>query len=279
MVVLSALMFAASSASMKIVSETSEVSGRTVAFARFLLGFVLVGAYVWARRVPLRAHAPVFVVLRAVFNACAVVLVFTALEYTTVTNTNMLNMLYPVFIIAFAPFINRERTPLVVLVYLLTAMAGTVLVLGSSGGGFGFAGVNVGDLLALASALVAAFAIMALREARKTDSVTVVLFTMSATGVVATGLIMIPGFVMPSGTSAWATAGAAAFSLAGQLFLTIGFKYVSAAGGAVLSASRIIFAAVIGAVVFDDPVTAGTVAGGVLILLSLSGVARARLHA
>ncbi len=276
MITLSALMFAAGSASMKIVSDTSAVSGRTVAFARFLLGLILVGAYMWARRVPLKPKAPVFVVSRAVFNSIAVVLVFTSLQFTTVTNTNMLNMLYPVFVFAASPFFNHERSPLIVLLYLFTATAGTILVIGSSGGEFGFSRINVGDLMAFASALVAAVAIMSLREARKTDSVEVVLFFMSAIGSVATGLIMIPGFVMPTGIAAWGTAGAAFFSLAGQIFLTIGFRHVSAAGGAILSASRIGFAAAIGAVFFADPITAGTIVGGGLILLSLIGVARSR---
>jgi len=64
---------------------------------------------------------------RAVTNAAAVLLVFSALRYTTVTNANMLNMSYPVFVFLLAPWVNRERTQRSHYLYLVLAMTGTVL--------------------------------------------------------------------------------------------------------------------------------------------------------
>lgn len=273
LILLSSLFFALGTASVKLATADGMVSGRSIAFARFALGMLVIGAYVWARRVPLRPVSPRFVAARAIFNATAVVLLFSGLQFTTVTNANMLNMTYPVFVFVLAPFINRERAPRVFLWYLSATMLGVMLVVG--GGGSGFSTANIGDLFAFGSALAAGFAITSLREARKHDSALLILFYMSLIGAVFTGLIMIPGFVLPRGQTAVFTLAAAALSLGGQFCLTVGFRWVSAAGGAILSASRILIAALVGALWFADPLTPMILAGGALILVSLVGVGRA----
>lgn len=272
LVLLSSLFFALATASVKLATADALVSGRTIAFARFSLGMLVIGAYVWARRIPLRPISPRFVAARAIFNATAVVFLFSGLQFTTVTNANMLNMTYPVFVFVLAPFINRERAPRVFLWYLVATMVGILLVVG--GGGSGFSTVNIGDLFAFGSAVAAGFAITSLREARKHDSALLILFYMSLIGTVFTGIIMIPGFMFPRGSAAVFTLAAAVLSLGGQFCLTVGFRWVSAAGGAILSASRILLAALVGAVWFADPLTPMILGGGVLIVISLVGVSR-----
>ncbi|MCA1753459.1 MAG: DMT family transporter [Spirochaeta sp.] len=273
LVLLSSLFFALGTASVKLATADTLVSGRTIAFARFSLGMLVVGAYVWARRIPLRPVSPRFVAARAIFNATAVVFLFSGLQFTTVTNANMLNMTYPVFVFVLAPFVNKERAPRVFLWYLGATMVGILLVVG--GGGSGFATVNVGDLFAFASAITAGFAITSLREARKHDSTLLILFYLSLIGTIFTGIVMIPGFVMPRGWAAVFTVAAAVLSLGGQFCLTVGFRWVTAAGGAILSASRILIAALVGAVWFADPLTPMIIGGGLLIVISLIGVSRA----
>jgi len=59
---------------------------------------------------------------------------------------------------------------------------------------------------------------------------------------------------------------------AGQVFITIGYRYIEAASGSLVSASRIVFAGVLGVLVFADPFTVPIMTGALLILVSLLGV-------
>ncbi|MFP4373823.1 MAG: DMT family transporter [Spirochaetaceae bacterium] len=271
MLLLSALLFAGSSVFVKLSAETAGVSGRTAAFVRFLFGFAIVTAYAAIGRKSVRPKAPRMVALRVLTNTMAVVLFFSGLELTTVTHANMLNMTYPVFVFAVAPVLNRESTPRVYYLFLTMTLAGIRLVL-SPADGWGFAGANAGDLLALASAGAAAVAISALREARKYDSSFLILFHLFLFGTIASFFVMLPGFTMPAAHAALPLAGVAACAFVGQLTLTVGYRYISAAGGAIVSAARIVFAAVLGTLIFADPLGWKTMLGGALILASLFGV-------
>lgn len=270
-ILLSAILFAGTTVFVKLAAETAEISGRTSAFVRFLFGFVVISAYGLASGKSVRPRAPGLVALRALTNTLAVVLFFSGLQLTTVTHGNMLNMTYPVFVFAVAPLLNRETTPRVYYLFLALTLAGIYLVLSPSGGA-AFSGVNAGDVLALGSAVVAAVAISALREARKHDDSFLILFYLFSFGTVVSFFVMLPGFAMPPVHAVGALAGVAVCAFAGQLTLTVGYRYISAAGGAIVSASRIIFAAVLGTIIFSDPLGWKTLLGGAFILISLIGV-------
>jgi drug/metabolite transporter (DMT)-like permease len=132
--------------------------------------------------------------------------------------------------------------------------------------------VNAGDFLAFGSALVAGLAISALRQSRKHDGSLLILFYVMSVGSVVTFLLMLPGFRMPGAVAASYAVGAAVAALLGQVCLTVGYRYISAAGGALVSASRIVFAIALGVMLLGDPLTLRTIAGATLIILSLLGV-------
>lgn len=271
LLLLSALLFAGATVFVKLGAETAGITGRTSAFVRFLFGAILISAFALAKRKSLRPVAPRLVALRVITNTLAVVLFFSGLQLTTVTHANMLNMTYPVFVFAVAPLLNRESSPPVYYLFLALTLAGIYLVLAPADG-LAFSQVNAGDLLALASAGAAAIAISALREARKHDSSFLILFHLFVFGTVVSFFVMLPGFTMPPQAAVFPLLGVAVCAFAGQLTLTVGYRYISAAGGAIVSAARIAFAAVLGTVVFADPIGWKTILGGAFILVSLIGV-------
>ncbi|MFO8063679.1 MAG: DMT family transporter [Spirochaetia bacterium] len=270
-ILLSAVLFAGTTVFVKLGAEIADISGRTSAFVRFFFGFMVIAAYALATGKSLRPRAPGLVALRALTNTLAVVLFFSGLQLTTVTNGNMLNMTYPVFVFAVAPLLNREATPRVYYLFLALTLAGIYLVL-SPAEGPAFSGINAGDMLALASAVAAAVAISALREARKHDGSFLILFYLFSFGTVASFFVMLPGFSMPPTHALGVLTGVAVCAFAGQLTLTVGYRYISAAGGAIVSAARIVFAAVLGSLIFADPIGWKTLLGGAFILISLIGV-------
>jgi drug/metabolite transporter (DMT)-like permease len=64
----------------------------------------------------------------------------------------------------------------------------------------------------------------------------------------------------------------AVLSFTGQLLITVGYKYIDAAPGSLVSSSRIVFAIILGVTFFSDPMTLRIIIGSLMIIISLAGV-------
>jgi drug/metabolite transporter (DMT)-like permease len=270
-ILLSALGFALSAVFAKLVMNSSTITAFELTFFRFASGFVLAGFYMSVKKMPLRPKNPAYVGLRAVFNVAAAVFFFLAVEYTTVTKSNLLNMTYPIFVFILAPYINKEKVPRLHYLFLALGMAGIYLVLMPDTGVFHLNAVNRGDLYGLISGLCAGFAIAYLRQARKQDSTQVILFYHMGAGMLLTFFLAVPGFSAPKDMVLAYVVLTTLASLTAQLFLTIGYRSIHAAAGAIVSCSRIFIAALLGVSIFADPLTLNIIAGGIVIIISLIG--------
>jgi drug/metabolite transporter (DMT)-like permease len=264
--------FALSTVFAKIVTTTSAVPAIELTFFRFLLGFIGIGIYTAWTKKSLRPKNFTFISLRAAFNTVAVMCFFMGIEQTTVTKANMLNMTYPVFVFLMAPLITGERVTARSVILLLFAIAGMYLVIVPSFGALSLSDINRGDLFSLLSGAFAAVAITSLRQARKSDETHVILFYLMLFGTVINAIPLIPIFEIPRGGVIIHVAAATAASVAGQVLITAGYRYIEAAPGSLVSSSRILFGLALGVAVFSDPLTARIVGGAVLILLSLVGL-------
>ena len=265
-----ALMFSLSTVFLKFATlPPYHVSPAFVTLMRFVMGFVLFSGLAWYYRERLVPNKPGAVAFRAVANTAAVILLFTAVNYTTVTKANILNLTDPAFIFLAAPFIANERQQWHGYILMLTTLCGAALVL--LGGGAGIAGgVNRGDVLALSSGIVSGLAVSGLRQARKFDSSLVILFYQLAFGT-AVSLVMLPSLrEIPTGWGLGLALAAGLLSNVGQYFITEGYRYISAGLGGIVLESGILFGALFGIILFHDPLTLPVAAGGLLIIGSIA---------
>jgi len=266
---IASLGFALATIFAKSAHQHAAVSALEVAFFRFLVGFLLVGAYVLVKRKPLRPVRPGLIGLRSVFNYASVILLYLGIQYSTVTTANLLNMTYPVYVFLLAPHINRERAGVLQFLLLGLTMVGIYLVVFP--GGKAFAGFNPADTFALASGIVGGFAVSLLRESGKHDPSHVILFYLMLIGVVLGGAVVAPVFVLPPGGLLLLLVASGLSGLVAQVFNTISFRYIDAQTGALVSTSRILFAAALGVLLFSDRLTPRILAGGLLIVVSVVG--------
>ncbi len=269
---LSALTFALATVFAKLVTVGSDISALELVFFRFIFGFIVIASYVFSTKKPVVPNNKKYIIWRGIFNTGAVICFLLGIEYSTVTKANLLNMTYPVFVFLLTPFINRERTSPEFYLYLTITLLGSYLVVVPDTATLTFSSVNKGDIFALMSGLIAGFAITVLRQARKYDSSYLILFYLMGIGTFITGALALPGFIVPSGMMLVYIICYVIVSLLGQVFLTVGYRYINAASGALVSSSRILFALAFGVMIFADPVTSRISIGGVLIILSLFGV-------
>ncbi len=186
--------FALSTVFGKFVTTGSDITGVELTFFRFLIGTVAVSAVMITTRISFRPVRTRYVVLRAILNTFAVLAFFTGIQYTTVTNANMLNLTYPVFVFCIAPFLNREKNHPANYLYLCIALIGVYLIINPD-----FRSINPGDISALLSGVIAGFGISILRESRKYDSSEVILFYLMMIGCLISFFVMLPFFIMPRG--------------------------------------------------------------------------------
>jgi len=146
-------------------------------------------------------------------------------------------------------------------------MAGIYLVIQPD-----FSAVNFGDIIGLVSGIVAAFAVIVLSLARKHDSTILIVFYLMAIGTVSNGILMFPFFVVPDRGELFLLLASGLIGAVGQISLTMGYKYVNARTGSMISASRILFAAILGTIFFGDLLSLHIIAGGLLIILAVIGI-------
>jgi len=215
---------------------------------RLLLGFVIVTSLLILQKRSPRPHNYGLLVGRAVANSVAVYCFYQAVQTTTVSHANILNMTYPIFVALIAWGFLPEQRDGHMLLALAAAFAGIVLILYPAEMTF-----NPNYLWGLGSGISAALAIVCLNLSRQVHDSETVLFYMFGIG----SLIIYAGFhqrmVIQHGGDLVSLLTCAAFGIAGQYLITLGFRYISAVEGSIISSIRILIAAFVGPLLALDP--------------------------
>ena len=270
---LAELCFSSSTVFAKFVTESSPISSFEITFFRFFFGVIVAFIYLKKERQSFKPYKLSLLIMRGILNCTAVVLLYLAAKFTTITNANMLNMTYPVFIFLIAPFINKEKSSPVLFLFLILTMIGIYLVVTPT-----FNKINIGDIIGLASGIASAFAVCTLKEARIYDNTFIILFYMMGVGTLLNFILIIPYFIIPHGITAFNLFISALLGILGQVFITSGYKHITAKSGSLISSSRIIFAVLLGVFIFSEPLSVKIISGGILILTSIISVTLIQNH-
>jgi len=259
-ILISALFFALSTLLAKL-AERDHITAGTVTFFRFAIGLAVILIYIGVVRERIRPKNTGFLVLRGLFNLLAVFLFYYAIKYTTITNANLLNLTYPVFVALLSPIFLKEYLKIRHWFILTAAGLGIYLIILPN-----FQHVNVGDLIGLAGGFTGGLAIIALCFARRDNTTSTVLLFMLGVGT----LLSIPA-VLHEDFSRYSfrvwilLIGCGATGVVGQFAITHGFRHLSAFAGSVTGMARVVMAAMLGLVFLNEVPTWNVVIGsGVL---------------
>ena len=273
LVLVSALSFALATTIAKFAVQAG-ASVPHVTWLRFASGFIVASTLVMKDRSKLKANQPFWIAARAISNTMVVFLLFYSVQFTTVSKANILNLTYPVFVFLFAPLVTKEKITRLQLLSLATTLVGVVFVVRPFRAEV-TGGLQLGDMLAIGSALAAGFAIAALRRARRHDDTTTILFYLMAVGLTFNTFLLL-GTPLPESSALGIAATAGAFGAIGQFAFTGALRTITAPTGAVISTARILFATVLGVWFFADPIDAFLVFGAILVMGSIAIVSLQR---
>lgn len=241
-----------------------DISSSFFAFARFVLGFFVILAIMGIRG---RGPAPRrydLLIGRAVYNMIAVFCFYQAVAVTSLAEGNILNMTYPIFLALISWFVLREQRDMISLLMVGAAFAGIWLILAPAD-----IKPNILNLWGLASGVTAALAILYLNMSRQHHDTETILFYMFGLGGIMMYLFGHTRIYWPDPREAYYLLVCSVFGIGGQYLLTLGFRYVTAVEGSIISSSRILMAAILGPwIALDPPLAASGWIGALLIFLA-----------
>ena len=202
-----------------------------------------------------------YLIGRTIANCVAVYCFFKGVDLTSVAQANILNMTYPLFIAIFSWIFLKEQRDAIAIVVVIIAFAGVWMIL--TPGKMNF---HMNSLWALASGISAAIAMMYLNLSRQVHDTETTLFFLFGLGSVLIYTAFFNQIHMPQFLDLKYLFFCSASAIVGQFLITIGFKYVTAVEGGIISSTRILLAAVLGPVIaMDTALSASGWAGAFLI--------------
>jgi drug/metabolite transporter (DMT)-like permease len=233
-------------------------------FFRFLLGFLVICAIMAVRKqgpVPRQYN---LLIGRAIYNCIAVYCFYKAVELTSVAEGNILNMTYPIFLSILSWLFLKEQRDMVAIAMVGIAFAGIWMIFSPE-----FSNPNLNSLWGLASGFTAAFAILYLNMSRQHHDSETVLFYMFGLGCIIMYAVFYDKIFIPDAKEFYYLMICSLFGTAGQYLLTLGFKYVTAVEGSIISSSRILMASVFGPwVAMDPPLSIAGWIGALMLFLA-----------
>jgi len=266
-VFLSAFCFYISTVIIRWSQSEAVIAPSYFAFVRFLLGFLIVCIIMaWQKRLP-APRSYHLLVGRTIANCVAVYCFYMAVNHTTIAEANILNMTYPVFVALLSWVFLHQQRDLTALFMVAVAFAGVWLILAP-----GKIDFKTENLWGLASGISASFAILYLNVSRRYHDTNTVLFFMFGLGTVIMFALFHRYFFWPDQTACYYLVMCAISGVAGQFLLTIGFRYVTAVEGSIISSMRIFLAAFLGPFVASEPALTKTGWIGALLLFCANAV-------
>lgn len=262
-VFLSAICFYISTVIIRWSQADTAIPPAYFVFTRFLLGFLVVcSIMLWQKKLPSPRNYHLLIG-RTIANCIAVFCFYMAVDHTTVAEANILNMTYPVFVAVFSWIFLHQQRDKVALFMVALAFAGIWLILSPE-----MIDLKIKNLWGLASGICASFAMLYLNVSRRIHDTNTVLFFMFGLGALIMLVFFHRHFFWPNRIAFNYLTMCALSGVAGQFLLTIGFRYVTAVEGSIISSMRIFLAAVFGPFLVSEPSL--TLAGwiGALLLFS-----------
>ena len=240
-------------------------------FARFLLGSLVVGVIMAYRRQAPRPRSYHLLLGRTLFNCVAVYCFYMAVKFTSVAEANILNMTYPVFVALISWALLRQQRDPVALAMVAFAFVGIWLILSPARIDF-----KPANLWGLASGLSASCAMTYLNVSRRYHDTNTVLFFMFGVGALLIFAVFHGDFFRPDSQEFYYLGLCSAIGVAGQFLLTIGFRYVTAVDGSIISSMRILLAALLGPFVVGELPLDATGWVGAMLLFGANAILAVR---
>jgi drug/metabolite transporter (DMT)-like permease len=205
-------------------------------------------------------HAKLLI-LRSLCGLAGVLLYFLALGKLSLADASLLNKTSPFFVLVFAVVLLKEPFDRIIIPAVIAAFLGALLVIKPS---FDYELLPaVGGLL---SGMFAGLAYTLVRALKGRESPNRIIFTFSLVSTLATLPFLIVSPPRPTSFQWLALLGTGVFAAGGQYGLTFAYHHARASRISVFTYLHVLFALILGFVIWDERLDAASIIGGLLII-------------
>ena len=211
----------------------------------------------------LRSHRPVAHLVRGVLWLCAATLFFTGLGYLGLAEATTLVFAAPVFITALSALLLKERVGWRRWSAVLVGFLGVLIVVRP-----GSAAFQVAALFPVATAFFYAALMISARWVDQRDSVWTLMLYLVGAGALLSGIVSPFVWTAIRGEDIWLFLAIALFGTAGMTAMTQAFRFAPAALLAPLDYTALLWATVLGWLIWSEVADLATYLGASIIILS-----------
>ncbi|MEL6564841.1 MAG: DMT family transporter [Pseudomonadota bacterium] len=262
-----------------IKAATENVPAGQAVFFRSLFAMPVILAWVWHRGEVREALIPqnfMGHVWRGLFGTSAMALTFAGLGLLPLPEVTALGYATPIFTVILAALMLGERIRLVRISAVALGLVGVMIVLwprlSLDASVLSTAG-SIGALMVLGASILRAFVQIHIRTLVQTEHTAAIVFYFSLTATLLSLLSLPFGWIIPGALDVSLLIGAGLIGGIAQILVTSSYRFGGASMLAPFDYASLIFAALIGYVIFNEVPTltmvlgaALVVAGGVLII-------------
>ena len=232
-----------------------------IIFVRSLVIAIAVAIFAGFQGISLKVNDRKKMFLRCLTGLIAMLLYFTALSLIPIGQAVTLQYTAPLFVALLSGRLISEKVSSSVLILLLTAFVGIVLIVSPD-----LESIDSNALLALGSGLFAGLAYIFVRDLRKTESPSSVVFWFAAFSVLGSMVQAIPDLSNLSFEMIAALIGIGIGAGGGQVGITMAYHKANAAWVSAFSYLTVIIATIYGIILFDEILTLKIIIGGLMII-------------
>ncbi|MEH6446701.1 MAG: DMT family transporter [Oceanospirillaceae bacterium] len=265
-IVLSALGFALMTSFVKLVNNYHIPVFEIVA-VRSIVSLVLSYADIKRKRISALGHNHKLLFARGAVGTVALMCVYFSVTTLPLAEATILQYVHPVFTALLAVIFLKEKVHNSTLVCIALCIFGLVAIVDPSTAFTSSANLPLFSvLLALLGAFGSAVAYIIVKQLSKTEDSSVIIFYFPMVALPLSAALLGSDFVMPSAQALMLMIFVGIFTQIGQLGLTKALAHGVASKITAFSYIQVVFAMILGAVIFNEAPSLWTLIGGGLIL-------------
>lgn len=219
--------------------------------------------------IPFRGNNISLLAIRSVTGSISIGLAFYAASVIPLVDMSIIVKTSVIFTALFAAFWLKEPPTKNLYFYTLLAFVGIALIVKPTGEVIAF-----GGFAALLAAMMIGMIGAIIRKLQETENSLFIVFCYSWTATLSYALLFGSEFSTPTTTELLYMLGAGAAGTLGQVAFTLGYKYAPASHVSPFLYSEVIFAALFGAVYFEEIPDQLTIIGTIIAIYSGIAIAR-----
>lgn len=200
---------------------------------------------------------------RAFLGLLGVFLNFYAISNLKLADSQILNRISPVWVSLFALVFLKEKLTKTQVISIVIALSGSLLVI-KPGFHFNF----IPAIAGFASSITAGAAYTLLRHLRGKERPEIIIFYFSLWSLIGSFPFMMLNFVVPSPMEMTFLILTGVFASIGQFGLTHAYRYAKASEVSIYTYTGIVFATIIGFIIWGEIPDKFSIIGGILIIIS-----------